>query len=186
MAFGAVDSVQSYFYGKGGGETMNLADWVIVGIMLVSSLISLKRGFVKEALSMANWVVAFVVAMTFRDPLAGLLVDTIATPSIRDMVAFAVLFAATLIVGAMVNYLIGELVRMTGLSGTDRLFGMIFGFIRGFIIVMAVLLLLPSIVPVDKDPWWQQSVLIPELLQFEDWCLAAVAEAKSLVGRILG
>lgn len=155
---------------------MNWADWVIVAILLVSSLISLKRGFVKEALSMANWVLAFFIAVTFRDQLSSLLANQIAVPSIRDMTAFALLFAMTLIVGAMVNYLIGELIRMTGLSGTDRLFGMIFGMVRGFIVVMAILLIVPSVVPIHEDPWWQESILIPHFLQMEDWCMAVVKE----------
>ncbi len=130
---------------------------------------------------MAIWVLAFIVAMTFRDPLSGLLESQIATPSLRDMVAFALLFAATLIVGAMVNYLIGEVVRMTGLSGTDRLFGMIFGFIRGFIIVMAVLLLVPALVSIDKDAWWKESLLIPHLMEFEGWCRLIAKEFISFI-----
>lgn len=160
---------------------MNWADWAILAILVISSLISLKRGFVKEALSMANWVLAFFVAMTFRDQLSSLLVSQISTPSIRDMVAFAVLFAATLIVGAMVNYLIGEVVRMTGLSGTDRMFGVIFGFIRGFIIVMAILLLVPGLVPIDQDAWWKESAFIPHLMEFEGWCRVAAKEFLSFI-----
>src|SRR5690625_5741006 len=87
---------------------MNWADWVILGILLVSSLISIKRGFVKEALSLATWLVAFIVAMLFSDRLALLLINLIETPSIREMVAFAVLFASTLVVCAMVNHLRSE------------------------------------------------------------------------------
>src|SRR5690554_7931116 len=105
---------------------MNWADWCIVGVLCVSCLISIKRGFVKEAMSLAVWVVAFIIASVFDDRLAFLLTDLIPTPSLRAMTAFAILFVATLLVGAMVNYLIGELVRITGLSGTDRLFGMVF------------------------------------------------------------
>ncbi len=148
---------------------MNWADWTILAILIVSCLISLRRGFVKEALSMVNWVLAFIVAMTFREQLSTLLESQIATPSVREMVAFGILFAATLVIGAMVNHLVGELVRMTGLSGTDRLFGMVFGLIRGFIVVMALLLLLPIVIPIDQDSWWQESALIPKFLTFEDW-----------------
>jgi len=134
---------------------------------------------------MANWVLAFIIAMTFREQLSALLDSQIDTPSVRDMVAFGVLFASTLIVGAMVNYLVGELVRMTGLSGTDRLFGMIFGLIRGFIVVMAILLLLPGIVPIDKDAWWSESAMIPHLMEFEGWCRAAAQEFTSAIGAVL-
>lgn len=163
---------------------MNWADWAILAILLVSSLISLKRGFVKEALSMLNWVIAFFIAMSFKDPLSNMLQAQIATPSVRDMAAFAILFAATLIVGAMVNYLIGELVRLTGLSGTDRLFGMIFGVIRGFVIVMAVLIFVPGLLPIDQDPWWKESALIPKFLELEGWCRQIVSELSKLVSGV--
>ncbi|MGH1470005.1 MAG: CvpA family protein [Cellvibrionaceae bacterium] len=149
---------------------MNWADFAILGILVVSGLISLKRGFVKEALSLAGWVAAFIIAMLFGSSLETLFVDNISSPSIRKIVAFAILFVSTLIVAGLVNYLIGELVKITGLSGTDRLLGMIFGFIRGVIIIMAMLLLLPAIVPLDKEMWWQQSVLIPQFLSMEGWC----------------
>lgn len=155
---------------------MNWADWVILGILLVSSLISVKRGFVKEALSLATWLVAFIVAMLFSARLALLLVNLIETPSIREMVAFALLFASTLIVGAMVNHLVSEVVRMTGLAGTDRFFGMIFGLARGLVVVMALLILLPSLLPLHQDQWWHQSALIPHFLAFENWARALAAE----------
>lgn len=163
---------------------MNWADWIILAILVVSSLISLKRGFVKEALSLLNWVIAFFVAMAFRDVLSVLLSSYISTPSVRDMVAFATLFAATLIVGAMLNNLVSELVRLTGLSGTDRTFGMIFGLLRGFVIVMAIILLVPMIVPIDQDGWWQQSLLIPELLKLESWCRSIASEIVALFSKL--
>lgn len=160
---------------------MNWADWAILGILLVSCLISLKRGFIKEALSLATWVAAFIVAMLFGAKLSNLLVDTIATPSVREITAFAILFATTLVVGAMVNYLIGELVRMTGLSGTDRLFGVIFGFVRGTIVVLALVLMLPSILSVDQDVWWQESRLIPHFLMMEDWARKTASDVTDYV-----
>ena len=163
---------------------MNWADWVILAILVVSSLISLKRGFVKEALSLANWVIAFFVAMAFRGVLAEVISPYISTPSIRDMAAFAALFAATLIVGAMVNNLVGELVRLTGLSGTDKTFRMIFGLLRGFIIIMAFILLVPSLVPIDQDGWWKESLLIPELLKLESWCRSVTAEVVELAKKL--
>jgi len=163
---------------------MNWADWVILAILVVSSLISIKRGFVKEALSLANWVLAFFVAVAFRDVLSSLLSSYIATPSLRDMVSFAALFAATLIVGAMVNNLIAEIVRITGLSGTDRTFGMLFGMLRGFVIVMAIVLFLPLLLPVNEDSWWKESLLIPHLLELEGWCRTITSEVALLFSKI--
>lgn len=157
---------------------MNWADWAIVSILVLSALISITRGFVKEALSLATWVAAVIVAMIFGERLAVLLIDHIATPSLRELAAFAILFIATLLVGAMVSYLIGALVRVTGLSGTDRLLGMLFGLARGLIVVMALLILLPGVLPVTQDNWWQESALITYFLKFETW-------ARSLTNQIL-
>lgn len=155
---------------------MNWADWAIVATVVLSSLISIKRGFVREALSLATWILAVVIALLFSGQLAVLLADSITTPSVREVVAFAILFIATLLVGAMVNYLISELVRMTGLSGTDRMLGMIFGVARGLIIVMALLMFLPLLIPLNEDPWWHESRLIPYFLSFEHWARAAAGE----------
>ena len=149
---------------------MNWADWTIVAIIGISSLISIKRGFVKEAISLAIWALAFFVAVAFADRLALLLQDRVESASFRFMISFAALFVATFVVGSMVNYLLGELVRMTGLSGADRLFGMAFGLARGVIIIMAVLILLPMAFPVEQDRWWQQSLLIPQFLLIDQWC----------------
>ena len=78
-------------------------DLIIVGVVLLSGLISLVRGFVKEAMSLVIWVVAFAVAMNFKEPAAALLVNVIEQPSIRQLVAWGALFVATLLLGSMVN-----------------------------------------------------------------------------------
>ncbi|MBD3649332.1 MAG: CvpA family protein [Pseudomonadales bacterium] len=154
---------------------MAIADWIIIGIFVVSSLVSIKRGFVKEALSLATWIAALIVGRLFAAQLSTLLVDYIDTPSVRLGVAFAVLFAATLIVGAMVNHLMGEFVKMTGLSGTDRVFGMVFGVARGGVIVLVLVLILHP-TPVAEDPWWQESLLIPQFLEVVEWLWPLVLE----------
>lgn len=165
---------------------MNWADWSIVAIIAISCLISIKRGFVKEAISLAIWALAFFVAVAFDDRLAVLLQGSIESASLRFMISFGILFAATFAVGSMVNYLLGELVRMTGLSGTDRLLGMAFGLARGVIIIMALLILVPMVFPVYQDGWWQQSLLIPQFLLIEQWCKDTFALLLELGGNLVG
>lgn len=148
---------------------MNWADWTIVAIVGISSLISLTRGFVREAISLAIWALAFFIALSFHERLAVLLQDSVQSASLRYILSFAALFVATLIFGSMVKYLLAELVKVAGLRSTDRLLGTVFGLGRGIIIVMALLLLLPMVIPVDEDVWWQQSLLIPEFLLLEQW-----------------
>lgn len=140
---------------------MNGADWAIVIVLTLSSVISLVRGFIKEALSLVIWVVALVCANVFSHRLEEFLVNTITTPSLRAMAAFLLVFVGVLFLGALINFLIGFIVKATGLSGTDRLIGMVFGFARGVLLVMMFLIYVPNYVPVTKDSWFQQSQLIP-------------------------
>lgn len=148
-------------------KRMNWADWAIVVILTLSSLISLSRGFIKEAFSLVIWIAALLFANLFSHHLDHLLVNTITTPSLRAMTAFIGVFIAVLIVGSLISYLIGMLVKATGLSGTDRLLGVCFGFIRGLLIVMILLIYVPSFIPIKKDPWYQQSTLIPYFVPYE-------------------
>jgi len=154
---------------------MSVVDWIIIALVSLSTLISIKRGFVKEALSLVTWVSAFIIARLFGSQFSVLLVDYIDSPSMRLVVAFGVLFVATLIVGAMISHLIGELVRLTGLSGTDRMFGMIFGLARG-LLVLVVGISLIRLTPLTDDDWWQESLLIPEILQIEERSRALFVE----------
>ncbi|MCJ1887933.1 CvpA family protein [Pseudomonas sp. QE6] len=143
-------------------------DWTMIGIIVISSLISLSRGFVKEALSLVTWIVAGAVAWMFGGALAEHLAPYIQLPSGRVIAACAILFVVTLLLGALVNFLISELVRVTGMSGTDRVLGMVFGGARGVLLVVLLVGLL-SLAPVQQDPWWQQSVLLPHFLIVADW-----------------
>ncbi|MFJ3484379.1 CvpA family protein [Pseudomonas sp. NPDC090202] len=143
-------------------------DWAIIAIVAISALISLKRGFVKEALSLLTWIIAGAVAWMFGGSLSQYLVNYIETPSARVIAGCSILFVATLLVGAMVNFLIGELIRVTGLSGTDRFLGMVFGAARGGLLVVVAAGLL-SLGPVQQDQWWQQSRLLPQFVMVADW-----------------
>jgi len=138
---------------------MNWVDFLILGVLGVSVVISLWRGFTREALSLAGWVLAVWVALGFSDNLERLLRSSIDTPSLRLIVAFAVLFFLTLLVAALINYLAVQLIKKTGLSGTDRVIGILFGFARGCVIV-TVLVVLAGMTTLPHDPWWRQSMLL--------------------------
>lgn len=137
------------------------ADVVICVIVGISGIISMIRGFVKEAMSLVIWLAAFFVAMSFKEVVAELLINIIALPSIRQLAAWIILFVGTLLLGSIANYLLGKLVSSTGLSGTDRTLGLVFGGFRGLLIVLALVIIVPKTLPVDEDLWWTSSRLIP-------------------------
>jgi membrane protein required for colicin V production len=153
----------------------------ILAIVLISGLISLVRGFVKETMSLIIWVTAFVVAITFGDTLAVYLVGMIELPSMRQLAAWGGLFIGTLLLGAILNFMLGKLIDSTGLAGTDRTLGFVFGIFRGLLIVLAMVIILPKAVPVEQDVWWQQSTLIPIFQGFESWGKQVVTDLKQLL-----
>ena len=143
-------------------------DIAIVFIVVASGVISMIRGFVKEAMALVIWLSAFVVAMSFKEVVAELLANVIVLASIRQLAAWGILFVGTLLIGAMVNFLLGKLVSSTGLSGTDRTLGLVFGVFRGLLVVLALVIIVPKALPVDQDSWWTASTLIPLFQSFED------------------
>lgn len=135
-------------------------DYAILGVVGLSALISVVRGFIKEALSLLGWIAAIWIGLAFCEDLGALLADKISVPSVRIALAFFALFVATLFATGLIIYLVGLLVEKTGLSGTDRMLGVIFGVARGVIIV-GILVLLAGLTPLPNDPWWRESILVP-------------------------
>lgn len=139
---------------------LNWADFVVIGIVLLSTLISLIRGFIKEAISLATWILAAWVALRYTPFVADMLTETVDIPSVRIGIAALVLFIATLIAGALANYIVGQFVEKTGFSGTDRTLGAVFGVLRG-VLVVALIVVLAGLTPIPQDPWWRSSALLP-------------------------
>lgn len=160
---------------------MNWADWTILGILILSSLAGLSRGLVREAMSLAVWVAALIISWMFSPALAERMVDTIATPSLRQIVAFAGLWIFTMVIGSMINRLLSQLISAAGLKGVDRVLGASFGFVRGVIIALVILMFVPALISVEQDPWWQQSVLIPHILSLEETGRALFGHGMSML-----
>ena len=148
--------------------TLNWADFTIIGIIFFSIIISLIRGFVREALSLISWAVAIWIALSYSTPFAALLSNYISSDMIRMGVAFFSLFAISLILGTLISYLVAQVIQKTGLSGTDRMLGLIFGLGRGSLVV-ALMLLVAGLTEVPHSDWWQASVLIPNFTPLVLW-----------------
>jgi membrane protein required for colicin V production len=147
---------------------MEYVDYAVLGIIVISILVGTLRGFITEVFSLAVWAAAFLVAFQYSGALAMMLENHVELPSARTSLAFAGLFLAVLLVGGLITYLIGKLVEKTGLSGTDRLLGGVFGALRGLILIL-VLMLVAGLTPVPQDPWWQQSRTIQSLIPLAEW-----------------
>ena len=147
---------------------MSWVDLVIVGIVLVSVFISLVRGFVREALSLVGWVIAFWVSLSFSTRFAQLFTTAIQDPTFRLIAAFSSLFVLTLLASMVANFFAGQLVKRTGLTNVDRFAGVIFGFMRGVLLV-SVLVLLAGLTALPKIAWWENSLLMSNFETIALW-----------------
>lgn len=144
-------------------------DYLILAIVAVSALISLFRGFIKEACSLITWVVAFWVSMRFAPIVAGLFEGYISAPSARLGLGYVLLFLLVLIAGAIATHFLTELVRRTYFAGTDRMIGVLFGVARGLVIVTVLVMAAQIFTPVQQDPWWQESAFLHHFESLADW-----------------
>lgn len=159
---------------------MNPADIAILIVLAISALVGLFRGFIKEVFSLATWGFALVLSFLFRGPAGQALpLDPDLNPLIADLAGGACIFILVLICGGLIAYLVSKLAEATGLSGTDRILGSVFGLARGLIVVMAILIFLPAIDPVTEAGWWTDSLFIPEFLEFEDWAMDVLGSLTS-------
>jgi membrane protein required for colicin V production len=138
---------------------MNWVDYFFIAIIGISVIVGLLRGFTREALSLAGWIVAIWITVTYADKLQALLVPHVSSPTMRLALAVIILFLLTMIVAAMLSYLFLQLIEMSGLSGTDRLIGVVFGFLRGYAVIVG-LVLLGGLTDFPQHGSWRHSHLM--------------------------
>jgi membrane protein required for colicin V production len=155
------------------------ADIVLLIVILLSALIGLVRGLLREVLSLASWFAAFMLALYFAPVAADYLTAHFADETMRLGIGFVAIFVITLIVGGIVQWLLRKLVETSGLSGTDRFLGFLFGGVRGVLVCIIALIMLRPFA--ETTDWWQQSRLTPQLLAFEQDVLELMGRARELV-----
>jgi len=149
-------------------DRMIWVDYAISGLILVSAAIGLLRGFVKEAFALLTWVAAIWVGLHYSRDFAVLLQNTVSSPPARAAAAFGLLFVMTLSLGALIGFILNHVIEKTGLTGSDRILGMLFGIVRGSVLV-SVAVMLGGITPLPEEPWWKQSLLIPPFQSLAVW-----------------
>jgi membrane protein required for colicin V production len=147
----------------------NWLDWAFLAVVGLSLLMSLWRGFVQEAVSLLGWVAAFIAANLFSDVMANLLAPYISNVSARHVAAYIVVFIAVLIVANICSFALKQLVRVTGLTALDRILGTIFGFARGMIVILVVVLIARELVAPENLRWMDESQLMPHLELLVQW-----------------
>ncbi|VAW59433.1 hypothetical protein MNBD_GAMMA11-45 [hydrothermal vent metagenome] len=147
---------------------MTLIDFGIVIIIAVLLVLGLIWGFVKIAIALGTWITASTVSFSFAPNLAASLLTSIDSPPMRLAAAMGLLFILTLMVGAVVSFLVRQFVSKTGLSGLDRVLGMGIGFSLGLVVVIA-LVFVAGLTRAPDYEWWQSSLLIERFETLAMW-----------------
>ena len=123
---------------------LNSADWFILVVLIASGIISFTRGFTKEFLSLFLWVAAFIAAISLEFLATPRINEFIGNEEISKIISYIFVFVIFIFVGGIVIKFISKLIKWSGASGFDRFLGVLFGLIRGLIVLFVIFLLLPS------------------------------------------
>ena len=130
---------------------------ILVGLFMLSGLF---RGYNQESFSVAVWLIAIPVAWFFSENFSLFFIKILPSSSDRLAASFASLIGLTIILGWIINLLLGESIKRTGLSFLDRLGGLLLGSVHGSLLVLAFVLI-SGFTALPKDSWWRQSFYIP-------------------------
>lgn len=147
---------------------ISMADYIIIGIILISVAISFLRGFVREALSLLTWGTAIIAAIYYSTELSEVLAHKIHMPSLRLLVSFAIIFLSILILGSIASLFIASFIKKIGFSGTDRVLGVVFGLVRGILIV-SMMIMVANFTQIPSHSEWKTSLLIPHFEVVANW-----------------
>jgi membrane protein required for colicin V production len=139
---------------------MTGADVAIVLVLVGSTVIGLLRGFVREAASLVFWILAIWAAWKFGPVVEPHLGGLLADPKIAPWVGRLVILVLVLLVGWMVSMLLGYFTRSLGLGAMDRVFGLLFGILRGLLLV-GLIVIAGELLHLNHEEWWHRSKLVP-------------------------
>ena len=136
---------------------MQLVDWILSGVLLLSLLLGVWRGLVYEVLSVLSWIAAFALAQWFAPDVGQRLPMSGVGEPMRHVAGFVVVFIAVVFAGGLVALVVKKLVAVVGLSPVDRLLGALFGLARGLILLLAAAVVV-AMTPLHSSAAWRQSV----------------------------
>lgn len=150
-------------------DNFSIIDGVILGILALSVVTGLIRGFVKELVALCVWVIAIWLGVSYSDTVGSYLTKYINDETARHAAGFVIILLLTVITGSLFNALLGFILKNSGLSGTDRLLGMLFGFVRGVFIVSLIILAVKVTDLMPSQEHINKSVLYAKFTPMVDW-----------------
>lgn len=144
-------------------------DYAFVLVFLVSLLAGVLRGFIREAISLMSWLVGLWVAWHYAYVLNPYLGGVLATPGLREWIARILLLVGIVMLGSLIGALAAYfLQKAAGLAATDRLLGLLFGVMRGLVVIGAFVMIGRGL-DLEGEPWWTGSKLMPYAEHAANW-----------------
>ncbi|WP_018149925.1 CvpA family protein [Leeia oryzae] len=131
-------------------------DYLALGIVSVSVVLGVIRGLVKEVLSLLTWVAAYALAQAFYLDVIPWLPAEIPGQPLKVLVAFVLLMLAGWLLMSFVTIAIGELVKLSGLGVVDRALGILFGLIRG-VLILCLLVIMAGLTKLPQSSFWREA-----------------------------
>ncbi len=150
-------------------------DIAIAALLLISILVGIFRGLVKELLSVMAWIAAIWVTFTYGQMASGYLVGYLKNPDMASAVSYVLVFLAALIIFSIVGYMVGRIFSATGMTGIDRSLGSVFGAVRGAVLV-AILILVGRFMAFEEHSWWTDSQLLGYFDSLAEWIRSYLPE----------
>jgi len=139
---------------------LNSTDYIIIATVAISAIMGLMRGLLRELVAMATWVLAVILAWHFSYLLEPHLGGLMSNDQARPWAARTLIFLGVLLLGSAVGAILGHFVRLSILSSLDRFLGLVFGLVRGAVVV-GVAVIVCQVLRLEDEAWWRHSVLMP-------------------------
>ncbi|MDH5377956.1 MAG: CvpA family protein [Gammaproteobacteria bacterium] len=147
---------------------MSFIDYTILAVLLISAAISLVRGFLREMLSLISWVATVWLAIHFSPDLMQFIRPYIESEMISKIISFVALFVVLLIGFSLVSAFFNEMMKESGIGGTDKFLGIFFGLARGAAVMVAIVYFAES-TSFPQEDWWRESMLIEHFQGMASW-----------------
>ena len=143
----------------------NLLDIIIILTMLVSGLLALTQGFIKEILSLMGWIVSFVSVILLMPEAGNYLKPFFESQAMSDLITISIIFIVTLLVWRLLSLFIVKLFKFTSIGYIDRTLGFLFGVLRVYILASIIFGIFIQKIEKEKRPLYIQSSSISDVIE---------------------
>lgn len=154
---------------------MIAVDYIILVILLISAIMGLVRGLLREAIAVITWILAIILAWTFASSLEPLLGGVLVGSPMRIWAARIIIFIGVLLLGGATSVVVAQYVRVSIFNALDKFLGLVFGILRGVLMIGAFTIVIQTL-RMDQDRSWQNSRLMPYAIGVADALRGLVGE----------